>query len=283
MTAASNPHGCSVKPVLPITPKTVSVNGVVIARAAISREMQNHPAGKPIDAWRAAARALVIRELLLQEARRLALVAHPVEDDEGRRETEEEALVRQLVEQEVRTPGADEAACRRYYEANRRLFRSPDLCEARHILLPAAPDDAGARAAALVKARALIEELRAAPHRFAHCAHEASACPSASNGGNLGQLGPGQTAPEFEKALVAAPEGEVSPQPVETRYGVHVLMVERRIAGRDLPFELVRSRIAEWLEEKVRRTAIRQYIELLAGRAEIVGVEMASSATPLVQ
>ncbi len=56
-------------------PATVSVNGVAIARDAIAREMQHHPAPKPIAAWQQAARALVIRELLLQEARRLGVAA----------------------------------------------------------------------------------------------------------------------------------------------------------------------------------------------------------------
>ena len=45
------------------------------SRSAIARETQNHPAAKPIDAWLAAARALVVRELLLQEARRLGIEA----------------------------------------------------------------------------------------------------------------------------------------------------------------------------------------------------------------
>ncbi len=87
--------GCAVKPVI-AKPKTISVNGVEISRAAISRETQNHPAGKPIEAWQAAARALVVRELLLQEARRIALDPQPITDEEGRRETEDEALVRAL-------------------------------------------------------------------------------------------------------------------------------------------------------------------------------------------
>ena len=49
-------------------PKTIRVNGAVIAREVIAREVQNHPAEKPILAWQAAARALVVRELLLQES-----------------------------------------------------------------------------------------------------------------------------------------------------------------------------------------------------------------------
>ncbi|MGL5735868.1 MAG: peptidylprolyl isomerase, partial [Beijerinckiaceae bacterium] len=68
------------------------MNDVVIARNAIAQETQNHPAATPLEAWQAAARALVIRELLLQEARRLVLTPQPLQDDEGRRETGEEAL-----------------------------------------------------------------------------------------------------------------------------------------------------------------------------------------------
>jgi len=280
-TPASN-HACSVKPVISHRPRTVSVNGRTIPRGDIGRETQNHPAATPIEAWQAAARALVVRELLLQEARRLGIAACPETDSEGRRETEDEALVRGLVEQEVKVPAADEATCRRYYLQNRGRFRSPDLYEARHILLPAAPGDAAARKAATALADRIIAELGAGSS-FAALAAMHSACPSARTGGNLGQIGSGQTVPEFDQALAKLPVGETAPHSVETRYGLHVVQVERRIAGRDLPFEAVRGRIAEYLEEAVRRSAIRQYIALLAGRADIVGVEFAAAATPLVQ
>ena len=100
----------------------------------------------------AAARALVVRELLLQEARRLGVAAEPLADDDGRRETDEEALIRALVEREVRVPDPDEARCRRYYEQNLRRFRSPDIYEAAHILFAAAPGDGDARAAARMQA-----------------------------------------------------------------------------------------------------------------------------------
>ena len=63
---------CSAHAQIPAgKPAAVSVNGVAIARDAIAREMQHHPAPKPIAAWQQAARALVIRELLLQQARHL--------------------------------------------------------------------------------------------------------------------------------------------------------------------------------------------------------------------
>lgn len=274
--------GCSVKPPLHRRQIEVKVDGTPIPRAAIAREIQNHPAAKPVDAWVAAARALVVRRLLLDEARRLALTPSPLADDEGRRETDEEALIRQLVEQEVATPKAGDAECRRYYEANRSRFRSVDLVEVRHILIPVPPDDA-ALAAARADAATILDMLAANPSAFAALAAAHSACPSARTGGSLGQIGPGQTVPEFEVALAAIPEGTIFPAPVASRYGLHIVAVDRRIPGRELPFELVRDHIAGWLDEKVRRTAIRQYIGLLAGRARIEGIELASTASPLVQ
>ncbi len=282
-TPARDASGCSVKPQIAVKPKTVSVNGVAISRAAIARETQNHPAAKPIEAWQAAARALVVRELLLQEARRLALVPEPASDEEGRRETDEEALVRALVEREVKTPEAEDDACRRYWTFNRERFRTPDLHEVRHILVAADPRDAKARVEAAARARAMIEEIRREPSSFAALAETASACPSRTIGGILGQIGPGQTVPEFEAALPGLPVGEVGPEPVETRYGFHVVLVDRRIGGQDMPFDAVQPRIAAWLGERVRRTAIRQYIGILAGRADIAGVDLAASASPLVQ
>jgi peptidyl-prolyl cis-trans isomerase C len=277
MTDSRIEAACTVRPVVAAKPKTISVNGVIISRAAIARETQNHPASKPVHAWQAAARALVVRELLLQEARRIDLEPKPISDDEGRRETDEEALVRCLVECQVMTPRADEAACRRYYEQNRRRFTSPTLHEVSHILLPHTGPDLEAAA------QVILAELRDDPAAFGALAKLHSACPSKETGGNLGQIGPGQTVPEFEDALAGLPVGTVAPLPVETRFGRHIVKVKRRIEGRELPFEMVQDRIATWLDEKVRRTAIQQYISILAGKADIVGIEIAASPSPLVQ
>jgi peptidyl-prolyl cis-trans isomerase C len=273
----STTSACAATPTRPASRKTISVNGVAITRAAIAQETQNHPASKPLDAMKAASAALVVRELLLQEARRLVIPVEPASDGEGRRETEEEALVRGLVEREVRTPEADEAACRRFHQQNRRRFRTPDLYEARHILLPANQPESPALAAAI------LAQLALEPSKFSILALAHSACPSGKTAGNLGQIGPGQTVPEFEEALARITVGSIHPEPVETRYGLHIVALDRRIEGRDLPFEMVQGRIAEWMGEKVRRAAIRQYVSILAGRADIQGIDLEASTSPLVQ
>ncbi|MDX2205892.1 MAG: peptidylprolyl isomerase [Hyphomicrobiaceae bacterium] len=261
----------------------VRVNGVAISPASIAREAQNHEADTAAEAWLKAARALAVRELLLQEARRTGIVAEPAIDAEGRRETEDEALVRLLVTREVRTPEPSENECRRAFEANLRRLVTPGLCEARHILIAANPQDASARAAARAKAQALAAELTAAPGRFATLAQAHSACPSGRVGGSLGQIGPGQTVPEFEAALARLPVGEVGPEPVETRYGYHVVLVERRVAGHAPSFEMAREAIARWLGARAYHAAVRQYISLLAGKAQIEGVDLEAATSPLVQ
>ena len=263
-------------------PVPVSVNGVPISAGDIARETQHHASSDPDECWTLAARALAIRELLTQEAGRLGLVAEPMDDGEGRRETADEARLRALLDREVVVPRAGEAECRRYYERNRGKFRSPDLCEVAHILVAAAPGNADARAAARQTAQALIDDLRGRPDEFAALAAAHSDCPSARHGGNLGQIGPGQTVEEFERALRGMAEGAVHPQAVETRYGLHVVRLDRRVEGRDLPFDLVKGRIAEYLDEAVRRRALQQYVSVLAGRATVTGIDLAGSG-PLVQ
>ena len=256
----------------------VAVNGVEIPEPAIHAELQNHPAGSVDVAMRAAAEALVVRELLLQESRRLGLDADADDD-----ETPDEAAIRRLVDREVATPTAGDAACRRYYDNNRRRFMSPDGFDAEHILCAAPPDDAQARAAAGARAETALRRVLADPASFADAAREFSDCPSKAQGGQLGLIQRGDADPVFETYLMSLREGETCPRPVETKYGVHVIRLARRAVGRELPFEAVKERIAAYLEESAWRRAVHQYVAILAGRASIEGVELDAATSPLVQ
>jgi peptidyl-prolyl cis-trans isomerase C len=258
-------------------PVPVSVNGVTIARDAIQREIQYHPAPKAIAAWQQAARALVIRELLLQRARQLGIAPQPVGDDSGRRETDDEAMIRGLIEREVAVPEPDEETCRRYYARNGARFRSPDIYEASHILFAAAPADREAYARARAEACAVLAAVSERPESFAQMALAYSRCPSAAQGGNLGQITRGQTTLEFERALMALAAGELCAEPVATRYGFHIIRLDRKYEGRTLPYEAVAGRIADYLRESVWRRADAQYIARLVSAARIEGVDLAGA------
>ena len=250
----------------------ITVNEKVIEEREIAHETQYHPADTFERARRKAAEALVVRELLLQRAGRLM-----VEEDGA------EARIEALIAREVKIPRADAETCRRYYQTHLGRFRSPDLVEARHILFLADPDDAQAVAAARAKAENVIELLGQRPDRFGELARELSACSSSKQGGTLGQLTRGSTVPEFETFLFELEPGQLCPVPVRTRYGFHVLQLQRRVEGKTLPFEAVQEKIAEYLEESAWRVAVRQYIQLLVGRSKITGIELKGASSPLMQ
>lgn len=62
---------------------------------------------------------------------------------------------------------------------------------------------------------------------FADLAKEHSSCPSGQRGGDLGEFGPGQMVPEFDKVVFNEAVGEVH-GPVKTQFGYHLLEVTSR-------------------------------------------------------
>lgn len=263
--------------------KEVSVNGVTIAESDIMAEAQNHPAATPGAALAEAARALVIRELLLQESGAQGIAATPRTDGTGRTETADDAAIALLLERFVQVPQASERECRRFFDQNPGRFRSDTIVEARHILVTAEAGGTEAKTAARTMAQSIAATLADEPDRFASLAADYSACPSRQQGGNLGQLTRGSTVPEFEKALEAIDTAGSTPHVVESRYGIHVVVVDRRIEGSALPFEAMQERIAAWLQASSWSKAVSQYIAILAGRADIRGIELGAADGPLVQ
>jgi peptidyl-prolyl cis-trans isomerase SurA len=91
---------------------------------------------------------------------------------------------------------------------------------------------------------------------------------SASKGGDLGWIYPGDTVPEFERAMNELKPGEVS-QPIESPFGFHLIqVVERktdngsqeraRLAAR----QAIRERkIDEATEDWLRQLRDRAYVE----------------------
>ena len=62
---------------------------------------------------------------------------------------------------------------------------------------------------------------------FGDVAKENSTCPSSAKGGDLGQFGPGQMVPEFDKAVFSGDIGVVY-GPIQTQFGFHLLEVTGR-------------------------------------------------------
>lgn len=252
-------------------PPLVKVGDKAIDEDSIAREMQYHPAASADEAKLSAARALVVRELLRQRAVELGLTAET--DDEG----DIDAAIVALLEQELDVPEPEEAACRRFFDAEPERFSAPTRLAVRHILLAAAPDDAEARDAQYRLGETLIEELKAIPERFTEFAMRHSACPSKSEGGELGWLAQGQTVAELDRALQHLPEG-LHDRPLASRYGWHVVSIDARAGGQRLPFEEVAERVRHTLREQATRRALRHYLLALEAEIGVEGVELDDDA-----
>lgn len=255
----------------------IKVNGEALAAESIAQELQYHPAETREEAVFLASQALVIRELLNQRIKELSLTVQATEN-----ENQEEAAISALIEREVLLPSADSSACLQYYESNRGRFASAPLLAARHILLACAADDIEGRSLANEQAQGLLEQLQADGSRFAEFVEAYSSCPSKAQGGALGQISQGQTVPEFERQLFRLPEG-LAGRPLESRYGFHLVWVDQRLEGKQLPFEMVEGSIRAELDQRVWQVAMVQYIKGLIGAADIQGIVLEGADSPLLQ
>jgi peptidyl-prolyl cis-trans isomerase C len=217
-------------------------------------------------AWPSEAAAAAY-ELLRQRAGQLGLLAAEADEDDIERALES------LLEREApgTVPSAEE--CRRYYEAHPEQFTRGERVSARHILFQVTPRVSVP--ALRARAESVLAELRRDPGRFGFFAREYSNCPSAQHGGDLGELSRGATVPEIETALFNGAYVGIYPQLVKSRFGFHILAVDRREAGRLMPFDdVVYKYISARLEEHGRRAALARYVSRLAADADVRGMDL---------
>ena len=232
-----------------------------IPEREIAAEMQFHPAPSREAAWSAAEQALMVRRVLLAEARRRGITA--AEEEGAVHEAAEESQIRQLIEEAIFVRDVTDEECRAEYARHPERYRSPDLYEAAHILIAADMTNEAARVTARNKAAALIATLAVSPARFGALAREVSACPSKNAGGALGQVTAREIAPELASMLAAMAPESLCSVPVPSRYGYHVVRLGHKSEGRVLPYEAVKSRIRDILRDRAWAAAARMFIAKL--------------------
>lgn len=167
---------------------------------------------------------------------------------------------------------------RKYYDENASRYGVPEERRASHILIKAersAP--AEERAKAKAKAEGLLAEVRKNPAAFADLAKKNSQDEgSAVNGGDLDFFGRGAMVKEFDAAVYAMKQGEIS-NLVETDFGFHIIQLTGTRGGEKKPFEAVRGEV----EAEVRKQlAQRRYAEA-AEQFGNLAYEQSDSLQPL--
>jgi len=113
----------------------------------------------------------------------------------------------------------------------------------------------------------VLRERIVAGAEFAELARLNSEDGSAARGGDLGWVLPGDTVPEFERAMLALKPGEMS-EPVRTPFGFHLLQVlERRTA--DVGAERQRMQARQALRERKADEAYQEWLRQLRDRTYV--------------
>jgi peptidyl-prolyl cis-trans isomerase C len=254
---------------------TATINGVAL-HAAGQRPLEDE------------LRERAYAELLRQHAVEQAMMAPHVGDLAPELGEAERQVLEAMVDAEVHSPQPHEEECERYYQAHTTQFTVGQALHVRHILFAVTPG-INVQALAVHAEKALLEltHKETPPSRFGQLAAELSNCPTSTQGGDLGWIGPDDCAPELAKELFhqSHHQGSVGIHPmlVHSRFGFHIVEVLERRAGIVPSYVEVQERIAAQLTLQSRSKALRQYMSLLVGQALVEGVDLEGSDSPLVQ
>ncbi len=100
---------------------------------------------------------------------------------------------------------------------------------------------------------------------FSVLAEEFSIDPSSQQGGDLGWINPQQMVPSFSEALQNMEEGEYTTEPVQSRFGWHVIELEDTRSQQPPSFEEVKPQIEQALQQRY----VAEYLESLRENADI--------------
>jgi peptidyl-prolyl cis-trans isomerase SurA len=136
--------------------------------------------------------------------------------------------------------------------------------QVRHILIKTGPtmqaDDARRQLAGL-------RDRIVHGYDFADAARRYSQDGSASAGGELGWVSPGQLVPEFEQAMSQLKPGEVS-QPIQSQFGVHLIQVEGRREA-EVPVDRQRDYARSVIREQKVQSAYEDWLRQLRDAAHV--------------
>ncbi len=140
-----------------------------------------------------------------------------------------------------------------FYRAHPEKFNAPEQRAVSHILItinPSYPENTPD--AARQKIEKIARELAGQEARFAAFAQRYSECPSAMQGGKLGEVTRGQLYPQLDAVLFEMSENTLS-APIQTELGWHLLYCAKIYPSRSASLEDAAPRIREWLLQHAQR------------------------------
>ena len=241
------------------------VNGQPISRQALEYVKADIARGNPnakIDVpEEKLVEELISHELLKQEAVQQQLPKQP-EVAAKVRYAQRAVLSRADVQEYLKNHPVTEEQLRAEYDKLVGAMKQKEF-KARHILVKTKEE-----------AESIIKKLEKGKD-FAELAKKYSTGPSAASGGDLGWFVPQRMVPAFSEAVVKLKDGEYTKEPVQTRFGWHVILREDSREKTPPPFEQVKPQV----ENMLKRKLIQEHIKELREKAD-VKILTATAAAP---
>ncbi|HEY9080935.1 peptidylprolyl isomerase [Magnetovibrio sp.] len=242
-------HGAETDPVVAsVNGKVVRLSDVENARNLLPTKLQGAPLR---EVYPVLMESLINSSLASEKAVKLGFDETP-EYRLRMARISDQILERILLARHIEQHLSDDLIKQRYEQVAEKAAAQSEI-HARHILVTSEDH-----------AKALIGLLEDGDN-FAQLAAEHSTGPSKTRGGDLGWFGPGQMVAEFENAAMALPTGEFTHEPVKTKFGWHVILVEERRPFVVPSYQDVREILANELSAELGQ----KYMEQLRSEAKI--------------
>jgi peptidyl-prolyl cis-trans isomerase C len=166
-----------------------------------------------------------------------------------------------------------DAAAKKFYDENPDKFQQPDMVRVSHILVSTidpvtqTPLSAEQKKAKLQLAESLRDRAKKGED-FVTLVEKYSDDPGSKEKKGEYKFARHQMVPEFEAAAFSMKEGQIS-DPVETRYGYHVIKLLEKIPARHEEFSEVKQKIKDYLLAQEAQKLLPAYLDKIRSEADV--------------
>jgi len=229
-----------------------TVNGKPITQQEYDTFVREHTKGNSgkID-QKQVLNEMITRELVYQDALKQGLDKDP-DVLKKLEEMKLNLILGAALEKVMSKAAITDAELKKMYDSKVADFNVKEY-KARHILLKSKEE-----------AEKVITELDMGAD-FADLAKKKSTGPSGKSGGDLGWFAPQQMVPEFSAAVTKLEKGKYTKQPVQTKFGWHVIKLEDTRQAEPPKFEAVKPQ----LHKLAQQQRVNDYLQALKAKADI--------------
>jgi peptidyl-prolyl cis-trans isomerase C len=227
------------------------VNGKAVPKARVDAildrvKKQSAEQGRPLppDIDQRVRESVVVNEIFMQEAERRGLQA--TADYRSQMDIARQQILVQLLREDIRKKAeVSDADMKAEYE-KAKAANSGTEYQARHILVEKEDE-----------AKSLITQIKGGA-KFDELAKKHSKDPgSGQNGGDLGFSRADAYVPEFGKAMTELKKGEMTPAPVKTQFGYHIIKLEDSRPAQFPSFDEVKPQLQQQMAQGKEQDALK--------------------------